>query len=221
MKSSSLKTSLVAAAALVFLAPASFAQAPATNAPVVQKIATIDLRRTFDGYYKTKAADAGLKAEASEIDAQRKTMVDNLRKDEDAFKVLNEKANDQAVSSDERDKAKKLAEQKFAELKDNENAIKQFLGNSQEKLKEKQRRLREKILGEIQDLVNAKAKAGGYSLVLDSASESVNSTKVVVFTTGENDLTEGILSQLNASAPADFKPDAPEAVGTKPLVPGQ
>jgi outer membrane protein len=220
MKTSMFKTSLAALAAIALAAPiASSAQAPSTNAPVVQKIGTIDLRRTFDGYYKTKQADAGLKTEAAEIDAQRKDMVDSLRKGEDEFKKFNEQANDQAISASEREKAKKQAERKFAELKDSENAIKQFLQNNQEKLKEKQRRLREKILGEIQDLVNAKAKAAGYIMVLDTASETINNTKVVVYTTGENDLTDGILAQLNASAPADFKPDAPDAGAAKPLVP--
>lgn len=216
MKMSLLKTTLVAAAIVALGSPAASAQAPATNA--IQKIATIDLRKAFDGYYKTKQADQGLKDEAKEIDAERKSMVDNLKKSEDEFKLLNEKANDQAISADEREKAKKAAEKKLAELRDSENAIKQFLGNQSEKLKEKQRRLREKILGEIQELVNAKAKAGGYSLVLDAAAETVNNTKVVVFTGGEHDLTDAVLTQLNASAPAGFKPDA-DTEAAKPLVP--
>lgn len=218
MNITTLKTTLAAVAALAVLAPAAGAQAPAAPAAAVQKIGTIDLRKTFDGYYKTKQADKGLKEEAAEIDATRKDMIDNLRKQEEEFKLLNEKVNDQAISAEERDKAKKAAERKLSELREGEQAIKQFLGSNQEKIKEKQRRLREKILGEIQDLVNAKAKAAGYSLVIDTAAETANSTKAVVFSTGENDLTDAVLSQLNASAPADFKPDA-DTDATKPLVP--
>lgn len=217
MNLNTLKTLVAATAALAVLAPAAQAQAPAA-APVVQKIGTIDLRKAFDGYYKTKQADKGLKDEASEIDATRKDMIDSLRKQEEEFKLLNEKVNDQAISAEEREKAKKAAEKKLAELREGEQAIKQFLGSNEQKIKEKQRRLREKILGEIQDLVNAKAKAAGYSLVIDTAAETANSTKFVVFSTGENDLTDAVLSQLNASAPADFKADA-DTDTAKPLVP--
>jgi hypothetical protein len=52
--------------------------------------------------------------------------------------------------------------------------------------------------------VTTKAKAEGYSLVLDSAAETVNGTLTVVYSTGENDLTDAILAQLNAGAPIDM-----------------
>jgi Skp family chaperone for outer membrane proteins len=53
--------------------------------------------------------------------------------------------------------------------------------------------------------VNAKAKAAGYSLVFDTASESFNKTPVVVYANGENDLTTNVLAQLNANAPPEAK----------------
>ena len=64
-------------------------------------------------------------------------------------------------------------------------------------------RLRRNILREIQDLINTKSKTDGYSLVLDSASEGINQTPVVLFSNGANDITENILSKLNETAPID------------------
>ena len=62
-------------------------------------------------------------------------------------------------------------------------------------------RMRENILGEIKVAVTAKAKAGGYSLVIDAAAETANATTAVVYSSGENDLTDAVLKQLNAGAP--------------------
>ena len=50
-----------------------------------------------------------------------------------------------------------------------------------------------------------RAKAAGYTLVLDSAAEGMSRTPVVFYTAGaENDLTPAVLAQLNAAAPPDL-----------------
>ena len=62
--------------------------------------------------------------------------------------------------------------------------------------------MRDKVLAEIREVIDAKSKTGGYTLVLDTAAESINSTPIVIFSNGENDITEDVLKQLNVSAPA-------------------
>jgi len=56
--------------------------------------------------------------------------------------------------------------------------------------------------------VTTKAKAGGYTLVFDTAAETVNGTMTIVYTSGDNDLTDAVLSQLNAGAPIDVTKSA-------------
>ena len=74
-------------------------------------------------------------------------------------------------------------------------------------------RMRENILGEIKVAVTAKARAGGYSLVIDAAADTANATTAVVYSSGENDLTDEVLKQLNAGAPIDLtKPVASTTV---------
>jgi hypothetical protein len=41
-------------------------------------------------------------------------------------------------------------------------------------------------------------------MVLDSAAESFNNTPILMFSNGENDITDLILSQLNATAPVEL-----------------
>jgi len=171
------------------------------------KIAIVDLRKVFDDYYKTKSADATLKDRAGDLEKERKALTDQYQKLSEDYKKALDGANDQAVSAEEREKRKKSAESKLIEIKELEQNLTQFDRQSQTTLGEQQRRMRENILGEIREVVNSKAKAGSYSLVVDVAAETINKTPVVMFTNGENDITTAVLAQLNASAPPTTRND--------------
>jgi outer membrane protein len=180
-----------------------------------QKIATIDLRKVFDNYWRTKQADANLKDQAADLEKERKIMVDQFQKGDERYKKLLDGANDQALSTAERDKRKKDAEGELLALRDMEGRIKQFDNTSRTTLGEKQRRMRDNILQEIRDTVKAAVKKSGHTLVVDTAAETVNGTPIVLFSAGTDDLTDSILAQLNINAPAtappaktDAKPDA-------------
>ncbi len=62
--------------------------------------------------------------------------------------------------------------------------------------------MREKILNEIRELINSKSTAAGYNLVIDTAADSVNNTPIILFKSGQADLTDEVLTQLNSTAPA-------------------
>ena len=167
-----------------------------------QKIATVDLRKVFDNYWRTKQADASLKEQAADLEKESKMMVDQFRKGEANYKKLLDGANDQALSAPEREKRKKEAENELLSLRDMETRIKQFDNTSRTTLGEKQRRMRDNILQEIRDTIKAKVKNGGHTLVLDTAAETVNGTPIVLYTAGNDDLTDAVLAQLNVNAPA-------------------
>ena len=164
------------------------------------KIGLIDLRKVFDEYYETKQADATLKGEAADLEKQRKEMLEDFKKGEGEWKKLLDKSNDQAIAAEEREKSKQAASTKLVELKDIEQTVAQFERSSRAKLGERQRRKRDDILEKIRAVINTKAKAAGYTMVIDSAASSINDTPVVLYNNGDNDLTEAVLTQLNASA---------------------
>ena len=192
----------------------TFTLALALSASAEHKIATVDLRKVFDNYWRTKQADANIKEQAADLEKERKAMVDRFQANEEKYKKLLDGANDIALSAPEREKRKKDAENELINLREMETRIRQFDNTSKATLGEKQRRIRDNILQEIRDTIKAKVKTGGYTLVLDTAAETPNSTPIVLYTAGNDDLTEVVLSQLNISAPAatpgnaDAKPDA-------------
>ena len=169
------------------------------------RVATVDLHKVFDNYWKRQTAEAGLKEHAADMEKQNKELVDNWQSLRDDYEKLNASATDPAVSADERDKRKKAADAKLLEIKEAEQTIDSFRRQADATLDEQKRRMRDKILDEIKTVVNAKAKAGGYTMVVDSAAESVNGTPVYLYTNGENDITDDVLKQLNSTAPM---PDA-------------
>jgi outer membrane protein len=168
------------------------------------KIATLDLRKVFDSYWRTKQADIQLKERAKEFEKQRQEMIDSYKSANDEYKKLIDSANDSAITADEREKRKKDAEAKLVEIKGIEANITQFDRTATTTLNEQRKRMREKILQEIYELVNTKAKAAGYTLVIDTAAETINNTPVLLYYTKDNDLTDEILKQLNTNAPTEY-----------------
>ncbi len=180
------------------------------------KVGIINLQKVFDGYYKTKQADATLKERASEFDKQRKDLVEGHQKANEEYKKVLDSTTDQTVSIEERDKRKKSAEAKLREIQEIESQVNQFDRTARTTLNEQQRRMRDAILREIMDVVNVKAKAAGYSMVIDTAAQTVNNTLVVVYSNGENDIGEEVIKELNRSVPVEALKPAEAKPATAP-----
>jgi outer membrane protein len=167
------------------------------------RMATVDLRKVFDGYWKKKQAEAALKERQTDMEKEDRNMVDDYKKAKDEYQSLLASANDQAVSTEERDKRKSGAEEKLRRMKEMEESIATYERQARTTIGEQSQRMRSNILTEIRNVVNAKAKAGNFSLIVDTAAESINNTPIFLYTNNENDITDAVLQQLNATAPAD------------------
>jgi outer membrane protein len=184
------------------------------------KTGLVDLKKVFDGYYKTKQADAQLKERAADLDKARKGMMEDYDKAKEEFEKLQQATSDQALSADEREKRKASAQKKLVEIRQIEQDVTQFDRTSRTTLGEQQRRMRDRILESIKEVVAAKAKEKGLTLVLDTAAESANQTPMVVYTTGENDITDVVLNELNSRTSVDVSlpgdKDAEKGTDTAP-----
>jgi outer membrane protein len=168
------------------------------------KVATVDLGNTFTNYYKTKLAQASIQDSAIQLDKDDKSMKDDLKKATDEYQQLLQQANDQTISAVERDRRQQAAADKLKQLNERSAAIDQFDRTAQGTLNDQRQHMREKILSDIQAAVNARAKAGGYTLVIDKSAQAASLTSVVIFGDPEIDLTADVLKQLNAGAPIDM-----------------
>jgi len=188
-----LKSFLFAALLLAISAPAAFAQG---------KIGVVDLRIVFEGYFKTKLADAKIKESAGELDTQRESMVAAFTADEAAYKKADELAKDLSVSPDEAGRRKDEAARLLRGLQDKQKEVQAWERSAKASIEEQQTRMRARVLEEIQSEVSAIAKAGNYFMILNKDAADVNQTKVLLYYNGENEITKQVLSNLNAGAPA-------------------
>src|SRR3954452_20951013 len=125
------------------------------------RVATIDLRKVFDSYWKRQQAEVALKDHGAELDKEDKAYVEDYNKTKEDYNKLLAAANDQSVTPEEREKRKAQAEAKLLDIKTSENTIRTFENNAREQLDSQRKRMRESILQEIRAVINAKAKSGG------------------------------------------------------------
>src|SRR5215831_12913115 len=85
------------------------------------RIATVDLRKVFEKYWKKQQAEVQLKERQADMEKEDKNMIEDYKKVKEEYQNLLAKANDQVVSQDERDKRKKTAEDKLKQMKELED----------------------------------------------------------------------------------------------------
>jgi outer membrane protein len=178
------------------------------------KLATVDMRKLFDNYWKTKRAQASIQERAVQLDKDDTTMKTELKKIADEYQQLLTQSKDPAISADERDRRQKDADDKLKQMGDRRSAIEQYERQAQATLTDQRQRMRDKIMDEIQVAINDRAKAAGYAVVIDSSAQTVNATPVVVYHGSDSDLTAAVLKQLNAGAPIDTLTNAPPPIPT-------
>ncbi len=200
------------------------------------KIVTVDYERVFTNYYKTKQANAVIKDHANDLEKEFTTLRTNLDRAQQEYRKLLDAANDQVVSPEEREKRKQAAEAKLKEAKDINDTAVDFKRRAEITMREQRHRMRDKILEEIRTALLAKAKAGGYALVIDTSAKGANGTlelismvlgqanpadiedeltktsPVILYSSSDNDITDALLKQLNAAEPPETSkpPDKPD-----------
>lgn len=188
------------------------------------KIATVDMKKLFDNYWKTKQAQAALQGQAAQLLKDESDMKDDLKKATDDYQKLLTQANDPAISAEERTRRNQAAADKMKQLEDRRSAIDQYDRTGQTRLSDAMQHMSEKILADIEAAVNAKARAGGYAMVLNTSPETLNlgAAKVnvpspVVYSVADVDLTSDVLKQLNAGAPIDLTTPSNSAPAALPV----
>lgn len=175
-----------------------------TSAFAQYRIATIDLNRVFTNYWKTRQAQVAIDERKADVEKTDKDMLATFNKAKADYQKMLDSVNDPAVSAEEKDRRKRAAEDKLADLKEQDENIAQFERGSRTELEDQYTRTRNNIVSDIRTVVTAKAKNDGYTLVIDTQAQSINATPVVLYCApGDNDITDAIIKQINAGAPVD------------------
>ena len=174
-----------------------------------QKVVGVDLKKMFDGYWKTKQFNSQLQKQREDILKERNAIMEKLKKADEDYKKLLESANDQAISAEKREKNKKAAEDKLLELRQIQTSAEQFQQSAVNTLQETEGRMKSNIVKELREAVAAKAKGASYGLVVDVSADSAVGTPIFLHNSLE-DITESLLADLNSRAPTGALEDKPK-----------
>ena len=164
-------------------------------------IGVISLEKVYNGYWRTDVENKKLKSKQEEALDRIKKLEESLRKQGTVLGNMIKAMQDPRLAAAERSNRQQQVQTKQKELQQMQDAIQGFRERTRKDLELDMRKEREQIMEEIQQIVSTEAKKRKLNLVLDEAARSAAIAPIVIFTDGENDLTEEVLRQLNLSDP--------------------
>lgn len=170
------------------------------------KVATVDMNKIFQGYWKTKQAENSInEAKASakkELDSKKATSQTTYNE----ITKMNTDLQKSELSKTKKAAESKKRDEKIAEFNTQMKEIKQFTMSREQDLQQRAVRMRNDIVKKIQDLINAKAKSSGYDYVLDVSGKSLNGVPVILYSKSDVDFTNEIIKEMNKDEPKDTAP---------------
>ena len=159
------------------------------------------MEKVYNGYWRTDVENKKLKTKQEEALDRIKKLEESLRKEGTVLGNMIKAMQDPRLAAAERSNRQQQVQTKQKELQQMQDAIQGFRERTRKDLELDMRKEREQIMEEIQQIVSTEAKKRKLNLVLDEAARSAAIAPIVIFTDGENDLTEEVLRQLNLSDP--------------------
>jgi Skp family chaperone for outer membrane proteins len=183
------------------------------------KIATIDLGKAFDQYYKTKEIQSHLREKQEEAQKELQDQVADYQRISDEVSTLDKESKDPTLAPEAQKEKARARDQRGADLQAKGRAIEEFKTERTNELKDELVRRHKEVVDEITKVINDYSGPQGFDLVLDKSSASVTSgVPFVLYNSPKlTDITPDIVKLLNASAPATAAGGAP--AGTAPLIP--
>ncbi|RYD82049.1 MAG: OmpH family outer membrane protein, partial [Verrucomicrobiaceae bacterium] len=161
------------------------------------KIGTVDMKKVFESYYKTKDAESRINEARSQAKKELEDRMDNYKKSMEEVQKLNEDINRPELSADAKATKSKQRDEKIAELKTMEREVREFQATREKQLQEQSVRMRGGIVEEINKIVEARVKAENYDLVLDKSGPSLNGVPVILYAKDAYDFTADVITTLN------------------------
>lgn len=173
------------------------------------KLGTVDMKRVFDSYYKTKDAESKINEARNQAKKELEDRMDVAKKTLDEVKKLDEEIANPALSKEAKDQKTKERSSKAQELQTMDREIREFQASREKQLQEQSVRMRAGIVDDINKIVSDRVKAEGFQLVLDKSGPSLNGVPIVLYSLDNYDFTESVITALNKTRGKDTGDAAP------------
>lgn len=184
------------------------------NAAAETKIGSVDMKKIFESYWKTKDAETTMSETRHKLKRDLDEKNEKRKELQEAIEKLNEEIKKPEISKDKAQQKAKEREDKIGEWQNMTRSLQEFQQEKEKQLAAETLRIRNGLVEEIKKVIDAKAKAEGFDLVFDVSGNSINNIPVVFVANPKFDFTTEIVEKLNADRPAGKKTDpAPPAGG--------
>ncbi len=198
---------------------AAIALGASAHAQSMVKVGTVDMKKVFEGYYKTKDAEQRINEARNSAKKELEERMESYQKGAGEVQKLNTEIGNDALSREAKETKSKARDEKISELKNMEREINEFRATREKQLQEQSGRMRQGIVDDITKVVNDKVKAENFDLVFDKSGMSLNGVAVVMNAKDGYDFTDSVVTILNktkGSEPAAAAPaPAPKAEPAK------
>lgn len=183
------------------------------------KVGTVDMKKVFESYYKTKEAEAKINESRNGAKKDLEDRMDLAKKVLDEIKKIDEELQKPELSKESKDQKARLRTEKATDLQGMDKEIREFQQQREKQLQEQSVRMRAGIVDDINKIVAERVKAENYDIVLDKSGPSLNGVPVVLFARDTYDFTDAVVTALNKNKgkePApQTKPAADKPAGTE------
>lgn len=190
---------------LTLLAALAAVGTPAQAEPTL-KVATVDLNRVYGDYWKTQEKTGKLIERGNEAQEQINEMQKRIEAVAQEGKKLQDDAKSPALNKEAQDRIASDAQKKYQEFQEMQERLRQYAQNAERTLDNEKRVFQELMIEEIKDKVLAIAKAKGATFIIDTSGRTTNGVSVILFADPGFDVTDVVITDLNKTKPADFKP---------------
>jgi len=187
-----------------------------SHAQSMVKIGTVDMKKVFESYYKTKDAEQRINEARNAAKKELEERMESLQKGMAEVKKLNEEIESPALSKEAKETKSKSRDEKVSELKGMDREVGEFRQTREKQLQEQSGRMRQGIVDDIVKIVNDQVKAENYDLVFDKSGMSLNGVSVVMYAKPAYDFTDLVVTQLNKNKGKDEPAAAPAAAEATP-----
>ena len=181
---------------------------------VTIRIGTVDMKKVFESYYKTKDAESKINEARNNAKKELEDRMDQAKKLLEEVKKLDEDIARPELGKEAKDQKTKVRGEKAGELQTMDREIREFQSSREKQLQEQSVRMRGGIVDEINKVVSDKVKADGYDIVFDKSGPSLNGVPILLYAKESYDFTTDVVTALNKNKGKEEV--APEPVVAKP-----
>jgi Skp family chaperone for outer membrane proteins len=163
----------------------------------IKSVATVDMKKLFDEYHLTKAAQELVKENQVEIKKEDNEKLAEVNKIVKQIEELTKKIDDGSIAP--KLKEEHVRERALLANKGNalENNRRNWLNRRNKAINENIVTEMKKILAQIQDKVEAYARDNDVDMIFDTSARGTTQTLFLIFSKDQYDITQTLLETLN------------------------